>query len=99
MTGRDRISRKIAIAGGRRIVLYSWALCEEPRIRNLVCLDAADRIVWRAALPPSDDPDCFVRIEQDRGTILADTYRGARLCLAQGTGLPIAEPDAERIAC
>lgn len=96
---RGSVSRKIVIGGGRRVVLYHWALSEEPRVRNLVCLDGEGRIVWHAELPPSDAPDCFTKIEQEGGAIVADTYTGARLYLSPGTGLPIARGPDERIAC
>ena len=99
MTKRGSISRKIVIGGGRRIVLYNWALSDEPRVRNLVCLDSEDRVVWRADLPASDAPDCFTKIDQEGGVIVADTYRGARLHLSSGTGLPVVQDRSERIAC
>ncbi len=99
MSRRGSVSRKIVIAGGRSIVLYSWALSEEPRIRNLVCLDVEDRVVWRAELPASDEPDCFTRVDLEQDAIVAETWRGQRVRLSPGTGMPLHHDDARRVAC
>lgn len=81
--------RRIILGAGRRIVLYDWANRAEPRFRNLVCLDGAGQVVWRADLPDASLPDCFTRIESDDGAIVAYTDRGARLRLSPGTGRPL----------
>lgn len=88
MTRCDEV-RRIVVGAGRRIVLYDWIDRDEPRFRNLVCLDGAGQVVWRADLPDATLPDCFTRIERDDGAIVAHTDRGARLRLSPGTGRPL----------
>lgn len=72
--------------GGRRVLLYFWAHETAPRVRNLICLDGDDRLVWQAELPPSEQADCFTSIERAGDALLAGTYRGATMRLCAGTG-------------
>ncbi|WP_132908990.1 hypothetical protein [Sphingomonas sp. BK235] len=86
MAGRHRIKRSLAVADGRRVLLYFWGHETAPRIRNLVCVDAGDALVWQAELPPSDHPDCFVSLERDGDALAVRTFSGHRLTLCADTG-------------
>jgi hypothetical protein len=80
-----RVLRSIALGSGRRVVLYAPA-ADEPRARNLVCLDRAGRVVWRGDLPAAAGPDHFVTVERNGDSLLVDTLSGCRLLISPGTG-------------
>lgn len=86
MTERYRVKRHVPMEGGLRVLLYFWSHDTAPRIRNLVCLDAADNLVWQAELPTSDLPDCFVSLEREGDKLAVRTYRGHHLSLCVKTG-------------
>lgn len=86
MTERQRVKRNLPVEGGRRILLYFWGHETAPRIRNFVCVDAHDALVWQAELPPSTSPDCFVSIDRSGDVIEARTYRGQALTICTKTG-------------
>lgn len=86
MQQRTRVKRRIALDGNRRVLLYFWAHETEPRVRNLLCLDRDDRVVWQAELPPSEKADCFTSVEREGEALLAGTYRGETMRLCAGTG-------------
>jgi hypothetical protein len=71
-----RILRSFILANGvDRIVLYDYASNKMERAQNLVCLGHGGRVLWRAQLPPTNGPDCFVSAEarSDGGCIRATT--------------------------
>lgn len=78
--------RNLPVGGGRRVLLYSWGLETAPRIRNLVCVDADEALVWKAELPPSTDPDCFVSVEREGDALAVRTYQGHLLTICVQTG-------------
>lgn len=84
MGQQERIRRSIVIAGGRRVLLHEPA--DEPRARNLSCVDREGALLWRADLPDSPDPDHYVALDQDRDAIVARTRRGLNVRLSPGTG-------------
>lgn len=86
MAGRYQVRRNFSVGGGRRVLLYSWGLETASRIRNLVCVDADDAVVWKAELPPSTDPDCFVSVEPEGDALTARTYQGHQLTICVQTG-------------
>lgn len=86
MAGRYQVRRNLPVAGGRRVLLYAWGLEVAPRIRNLVCVDADDAVVWKAELPPSTSPDCFVSVERQGDALAARTYQGHAVTICVQTG-------------
>ncbi|MBW6526391.1 hypothetical protein KZ813_06020 [Sphingomonas sp. RHCKR7] len=87
---RYRVKRKLLLDGGRRVLLYFWGHETAARIHNLECLDEKNELVWRAALPPSEIPDCFVSIERDGDALAAHTFSGHRLIICSTSGATLA---------
>lgn len=85
---KARIKASIPIAGSDdRIVLLNWSADDTPRLRNVVRIDAAGRVIWSADLPGSASHDCFVSLRRDGERVVARTYTGLETCLNDGGGV------------
>ena len=63
---------------GRALVLLD-CMAAPGSIENLVCVDGAGRIVWRARLPTSDSADAYVSFQLTDNHILANSWSGHRV--------------------
>ena len=64
-----------------KIVLLDWSSHKEHRLENLVCINGDSSLKWRAALPQSTGPDCFVAMALDDNQLRANTMSGFAIWL------------------
>lgn len=86
------LSREIALAGGRRIVLLeaptdgSWPQSECQS--NIYCLDASGQVVWQVKAPASKfDTDSFVSIDLKGEKLTASRFFGTEFEIDLTTGV------------
>ncbi len=60
-------------------LLYDWMAEEVKDGRNLMRVDAAGQILWKAS--PPDKQDCFTRIEWDGQALTANTWSCYRVAV------------------
>lgn len=87
-----RVKTAITVPGsGDRVVLLHWSADDTPRLRNILRLDAAGAVVWRADLPGHAGHDCFVSLRRDGRHLIARTYTGLEARLTDEGS--VAEPE------
>ena len=69
-----------------KIVLLDWSSHKEHRLENLVWINGDSSLKWRAALPQSTGPDCFVTMALDDDQLRANTMSGFAIWLDLQTG-------------
>ena len=70
--------------GTRCVMLLDPDASSAPAFENLVCIDRAGDLVWRAHLPTS--PDVFVAVAQVSEGIVAKTWSGLSILLDLDNG-------------
>ena len=92
MASHERIARVVPITGSDdRVALFAWSHEIDPRLHNVARVSATGEVVWRAALPGSSRPDCFVKIWRDQEAVVARTFSGAEVRLCPATGRRVAD--------
>lgn len=67
------------------IILLDMAASKKATFENLLCIDRAGRVVWKAKLPKSNDAFVSFQMEAD-GLLHANTWSGYRVTLDPLTG-------------
>ncbi|NKN36779.1 hypothetical protein HFC70_10470 [Agrobacterium sp. a22-2] len=79
------MNQSISLDGGRkRLILFDPDEVLDGRYENLVCVDSAGAVVWRAELPGA--PDVFLSLYVEHGEIHAHTWSGYEVVINPENG-------------
>lgn len=76
----------VTLENGDRVIVCPWDETSAFRLENLVCVDKAGKLRWRARLPDNSGSDCFVGVGFEGGVLFATTWSGYRIELQSSGG-------------
>jgi|SoiMethySBSTD1v2_1073268.scaffolds.fasta_scaffold2517946_1 hypothetical protein len=85
--GGEPVHHLVELPDGAGVVMVlDWSNKLESRLQNLVCVAHDQSVKWRAELPQTGGPDCFVHTSMDGTLVRANTWSGYAIWIDPETG-------------